>query len=253
MASCRDIDPLTTRVADNEATGDERRRVEGHARECAPCRTQLHAEREARQLVRDRATTLVGHAPLGLRARCAATRIQADPPARRPVPLLSRASWPMALAATLVLAVAGSAAYGLAVNPSKAVAAQLTLDHLKCFILFEQPVGLNPADVQADLKAHYGFDVALPSGQTADGLTLVGGRRCLYLDGSVAHLLYRRGATQLSLFVLPAGAKLSQTDLEALGHSAVAFSKAGRTWVAVARASQAEMRAIAAVFGADAP
>ena len=250
MDACRDIDPLVTRVADDEATVAERGRVEGHVRACAPCHLQLHAERESRQLVRERADLLVGHAPLGLRARCAATRAQAAPPASRRVPLLSRASWPMALAATLVLAVAGSTFYGLVVNPSKAVAAQLALDHLKCFTLFEEPAGLQPAEVQAQLKARHGIAVVLPAGQAADGLTLVGGRRCLYLDGSVAHLLYRKGAVQVSLFVLPTGAKLSQTDLDVLGHSAVAFTKSGRTWVALARAPHADVDAIAAIFGA---
>jgi hypothetical protein len=156
----------------------------------------------------------------------------------------------MALAATLVLAVAGAAFYGLVVNPSKAVAAQLTLDHLKCFTLFEEPAGLAPAEVQAVLKARHGIDIVLPAGQEASGLTLVGGRRCLYLDGSVAHLLYRKGAVQVSLFVLPTGAKLSQTDLDVLGHSAVAFTRGGRTWVALARAPHAEMKAIASAFGA---
>ena len=250
MDACRDIDPLVTRVADDEATVAERGRVEGHVRACAPCHLQLHAERESRQLVRERADLLVGHAPLGLRARCAATRARAAPPASRRVPLLSRASWPMALAATLVLAVAGSTFYGLVVNPSKAVAAQLALDHLKCFTLFEEPAGLQPAEVQAQRKARHGIDVVLPAGQAADGLTLVGGRRCLYLDGSVAHLLYRKGAVQVSLFVLPTGAKLSQTDLDVLGHSAVAFTKSGRTWVALARAPHADVDAIAAIFGA---
>jgi hypothetical protein len=250
MDACRDIDPLVTRVADEVATIAERGRVEGHVRDCAPCHLQLHAERESRQLVRERADLLVGHAPLGLRARCAATRAQAAPPAPRRVPLLSRASWPMALAATLVLAVGGSAIYGLVVNPSKAVAAQLALDHLKCFTLFEEPAGLDPAEVQAQLKARHGIDVLLPAGQAAGGLTLVGGRRCLYLDGSVAHLLYRKGTVQVSLFVLPTGAKLSQTDLDVLGHSAVAFAKGGRTWVALARAPHADVEAIAAIFGA---
>jgi len=246
MDSCKDIDPLVTRFADNEATTADRGRVEGHVRECAPCHRQVHAEREARQLVRERSGMLIGHAPLGLRARCA----QAAAPVRRPLPLLSRAAWPVALAATLVLAVAGGALYGLVVNPSKAVAAQLTLDHLKCFTLFEEPAGLAPAEVQAELKARHGIDIVLPAGQAAQGLTLVGGRRCLYLDGSVAHLLYRKGATRVSLFVLPTGARLSQTDLDALGHSAVAFSRGGRTWVALARAPRAEMKAIASSFGA---
>ena len=91
------------------------------------------------------------------------------------------------------------------VNPSKAVAAQLTLDHLKCFSLFEEPAGLSPAEVQTILKARHGIDLRLPAGKEAEGLTLVGGRRCLYLDGTVAHLLYRKDGVQVSLFVLPIG------------------------------------------------
>ncbi|MFO7695458.1 MAG: zf-HC2 domain-containing protein [Vicinamibacterales bacterium] len=250
MDSCRETGPLVTRVADSEATTVERGVVDAHLRECAPCRFQLHAEREARLLVHDRASALVGHAPLGLRARCAATRVQASPPARRPLPLLSRVGWPMALAATLVLAVAGSAFYGLVVNPSKAVAAQLALDHLKCFALFDEPAALSPAEVQAALKARHGIDVRLPVGKAAEGLTLVGGRRCLYMDGLVAHLLYRKDAVQVSLFVLPIGEKLGQTDLDVLGHSAVAFEKDGRTWVVLARAPHAAVEALAAAFGA---
>jgi hypothetical protein len=119
-------------------------------------------------------------------------------------------------------------------------------------MLFEEPAGLAPSEVQAELKAHYGFDIVLPDGPAAVGLTLVGGRRCLYLDGSVAHLLYRKGAVQVSLFVLPTGAVLSQTDLDVLGHSAVAFVKGGHTWVALARAPHAETEAIAAIFAASA-
>jgi len=251
MDSCRETGPLVTRVADSEATAAERGVVDGHVRECAPCRHQLHAEREVRQLVHDRATALLGHAPLGLRARCVATRAPAAPRARRRPPLLSRAGWPIALAATLVLAVAGSAFYGLVVNPSKAVAAQLTLDHLKCFSLFEEPAGLSPAEVQAILKARHGIDLRLPVGKAAEGLTLVGGRRCLYLDGTVAHLLYKKDGVQVSLFVLPIGEKLGETNLDVLGHSAVAFARDGRTWVVLARAPHAQVEAFASALGAD--
>lgn len=250
MASCTDIGPLITRVADREATSDERGLVEGHVRECMPCHRQFHAERQVHQLVCDRSEVLVGHAPLGLRARCAATRAQVTLPARRPAPLLSRASWPMALAATLVLALAGATFYGLVVNPARAVAAQLTLDHLKCFTLFEEPAGLTPAAVQAAIKTRLGIDIVLPAGPAAGGLTLVGGRRCLYLEGSLAHLLYRKGAVRVSVFVLPSGAKLSQTEVDVLGHSTVAFTKDGRQWVALARVTHAELKAIASAFGA---
>jgi anti-sigma factor RsiW len=252
MESCRDIDPLVTRTVDNVATDAERGLLERHVRKCAPCSRELHAEREARQLVMDRAGMLVGHAPLELRAKCAATRAQTAAPARRSLPLLSRAGWPVALAATLVMALAGAVFYGTVVNPSKAVAAQLTLDHLKCFLLFDEPSGVAPAVVQAELKARHGIDITLPAATQVDGLVLVGGRRCLYLDGSLVHLLYRKGAAHVSLFVLPTGAKLSQTEMNVLGHSAVAFTTGGRTWVALARLPRAEMRAIAAAFGSPA-
>jgi anti-sigma factor RsiW len=96
------------------------------------------------------------------------------------------------------------------------------------------------------------MDIVLPGGGAAEGLKLVGGRRCLYLDGSVAHLLYRKGAVQVSLFVLPIGEKLGQTELDVLGHSAVAFTRGGRTWVALARVPHAEMETIASVFRASA-
>lgn len=252
MDACRDIDALTTRVVDGEATGAERQRVDGHVRACPPCRRHVQAEQQARQLVRDHAGTLVGHAPVGLRAKCAASREEAWGASVRRMPLLSRAGWPMALAATLVLAIAGSALYGLVINPSKAAAAQLTLDHLKCFMLFEEPAGLEPAGVQAALKARHGIEVIVPTVEQTAGMVLVGGRRCLYLDGSLGHLLYRRGAVAVSLFVLPPGAKLSQTELDVLGHSAVAFARDGRTWVVLARASREELTRIAAAFGAGA-
>ena len=97
MDSCRDINPLVTRLADDEATAAERRRVDGHAGACPACHLQLHAEREVRQLVMDRSGELVGHAPLGLRAKCLATRT-ARASARRGVPCRSSAGpagpWP---------------------------------------------------------------------------------------------------------------------------------------------------------------
>jgi len=62
-------------------------------------------------------------------------------------------------------------------------------------------------------------------------------------------VMYRRGTMQVSLFVLPPGAKLSHTELEVLGHTAVAFTRAGRTWVVLARSPQADVERIATVFG----
>jgi anti-sigma factor RsiW len=250
METCTEIDPLTTPFVDAEASAMDRERVDRHLGECPGCRGHVVAEQRAREVVRAHGDALIVRAPLALRARCGSASAAAWPRlARGAMPLLSRTGWPMALAATIVLAIAGVMVYGLFLYPSEAVAAQLTLDHLKCFALFEEPAALAPADVQAALKARDGFDVLLPDGEHADGLALVGGRRCVYLEGSVAHLLYRRGGVPVSLFVLPPGAKLSHTELEVLGHTAVAFTRAGRTWVVLARSPQADVERIATVFG----
>jgi len=249
MARCSDIDPLTTPYVDGEVPPGERLRLAGHIDDCPSCHRNVTAEAAARTLVRAHAEALVDAAPADLRVRCAA--------AARPrqagwgLARLSQARWPMAMAATLLLAVGAAVAYGT-IYPSRAAAAQLTLDHLKCFALFGQPAALQPADVQAALKAQFGFDVALPDGDHADGLTLVGGRRCLYLDGSVAHILYRRGQVPVSLFVLPPGARLSHTELDVLGHTAVAFARGGRTWVVLSRDARADVERMAAVFGRSA-
>jgi anti-sigma factor RsiW len=250
MEQCTEIDSLTTPFVDDEAPAVDRERVDRHLGECAGCRGHVIAEQQAREIVRARGGALIDHAPPALRLRCAAASAMASPRlARRAMPLLSRTGWPMALAAAIVLAIAGVVFYGLVLHPSEAVAAQLTLDHLKCFALFEERSALAPADVQAALKARYGFDVLLPDGEHADGLALVGGRRCVYLEGLVAHLLYRRGGVPVSLFVLPPGANLSHTELEVLGHTAVAFTRAGRTWVVLARSPRADVERMATVFG----
>ena len=248
MARCSDIDPLMTAYVDGEVPPTQKLRVAGHIEDCPSCHRHAAAEHAARSVVRAHAESIIEAAPSHLRGRCA-TAGRSRAAGRWRVPLLSRVGWPIALAATVLLAVGGALVYGTVINPSAAVAAQLTLDHLKCFALFDQPSPLKPSDVQASLKAHYGFEVALPDAERAGGLTLVGGRRCLSLDGAVAHVLYRNGQVPVSLFVLPPGVRLSQTELDVLGHRAVAFTRDGRTWVVLARDARANVERVAAVLG----
>lgn len=249
MARCSDIDPLMTAYVDGEVPPIQKLRVAGHIEDCPSCHRHAAAEQAARSVVRARAGTIIEAAPAHLRGRCSTAGRSGAAAGRRGAVLLSRAGWPMALAATLLLAVGGALVYGTVINPSAAVAAQLTLDHLKCFALFDQPSALQPSEVQASLKAHYGFEVALPEADQAGGLTLVGARRCVYLDGAVTHVLYRSGQVPVSLFVLPPGVRLSQTEVDILGHTAVAFTRDGRTWVVLARDARANIERVAAVLG----
>jgi len=248
MARCPDVDPLITPYVDGETPALERRRLEAHLDECLPCAKNAAAERTARELLQARASTLIEPAPPALRERCSkSARTGAGPLSARWGRAL-RARWPMALAATLVLAVGSALLYAWVLQPVEAVAAQLTLDHLKCFALFDQPKGMEPAEVQASLKARFGMDIAVPTGEAACGLTLVGGRRCMYLDGAVAHLLYKRNDVPVSVFVLPSGSRFD-TSMRVMGHAAAFVQRDGRTLVVVARLPQAEVTAMAEAWG----
>ncbi len=243
MKRCSELDTLVTPFVDGEVSPADRAVVTEHLGACPPCQRRATAEQAARTVVRTRAGQLVTAAPDGLSERC---RMVSGRAAGR-----SAVRWPLAMAATLVLAVAGALVYSTFINPSVAAAAQLTLDHLKCFALFDQPADLEPAEVRAALRERYGWEVAIPDRGQVHGLSLVGGRHCVYLDGSVAHLLYKKAHVPVSVFILPQGESLPQHHLEVMGHAAVAFERGGRTWVVLARQTPDEVARIAGDFRED--
>ncbi|MEW5982862.1 MAG: zf-HC2 domain-containing protein [Acidobacteriota bacterium] len=249
MKTCRDIEPLVTPCVDGEANQEQEQTVRRHLDVCAPCQVDVAAQQTARSVLSARASALGETAPAGLKIRCeslVSSQI-AHPGRRLAFPFPKRVGWPLALAATLVLAVAGALAYGVA-RPVEAAAAQLALDHVKCFALFDQPAERRAADVRNELRARHGWDIDLPDEAHAGGLRLVGGRRCIYLDGSVAHILYKKGTEPVSLFVLPPDTTLREGHVEVLGYSAVAFRRAGRTYVVLAHRPQADVVMLARVF-----
>jgi anti-sigma factor (TIGR02949 family) len=249
MKGCSEIDLLVTPFVDGEATPVDRQEVAAHLGACPSCLRHAGAEQMAREVVRAQANGVITTAPVALRARCETSR----PPTSRlhSRPSARRTSWPLALAATLVLAVAGAFGYGTFINPAVATAAQLTLDHLKCFTLFDQPGESEPADVRARLRQQYGWEVDIPNRDDAGGLQLVGGRRCVYLDGTLVHLMYRKAGERVSVFILPAGETLPHRNLGIVGYSIVAFERGQRTWVVLAHQSDTDVEQIASRFGSD--
>jgi anti-sigma factor (TIGR02949 family) len=244
MKRCSDVDVLVTPFVDGEVDPAERTAVAEHLGNCPPCRQQVGAERTARQLVREHAASLTTAAPAGLRTRCQAACHVRTAWAR---------AWrrgALALVATLVLVLGWTLVYSTVINPTAATVAQLAIDHLKCFALFDGPGGLDPAEVRAELREHHGWDVRIPARRELEELSLVGGRRCLYLEGVVAHLLYRSGVVPVSVFILPAGKSLPGNPLQIMGYSAVGVARGGRTWVILARRPPDEVMTIARRFDA---
>ena len=87
------------------------------------------------------------------------------------------------MAAALVLVVGGVLLYSLTGLSPTVLAAQLTLDHVKCFAVHDADA---PVDVRASEEQYardYGQQIRLPRPAVA-GLQLVGMRRCFAAKGS---------------------------------------------------------------------
>jgi anti-sigma factor RsiW len=233
MSKCRDLEPLLASYVDGEAPSSDRATVEAHLDRCPPCRDRVAGERVARAVVVTRRSLLRPCASEHLRARCAAHRLR-----RSGLFALRARTWvPLSLAATLILAVAGAFVFGLNDNV-EAVAAQLTLDHVRCFQV--APERLTHADAAVagrDWAASQGWALQVPATSEAVRLELLGVRRCVTASGTTAHLLYKWRGEPLSVFVLPRALRRhAETDeiVEHFGHEAVVWSARDRTYVVLA-------------------
>ncbi|MDE3155943.1 MAG: zf-HC2 domain-containing protein [Acidobacteriota bacterium] len=242
MISCGDLDELATPYLDGEAMPVARQAVDEHLAVCPPCRDRLAAEGTARTIVHERRPALCAvTAPPGLRARCAGAAARSAPR-----PGLRRLFVPMSAAATLLLVVGGLIVYAANSRSATVLAAQLTLDHMKCFAL--QPSDAPPVDtasIDRAFDARFGWNVDVPQGGGAAPIQLVGARRCFYADGAVAHLLYRHDGHDVSLFLLPHTAR-PEGLVHVMGHETMIWPERDWTCVLVGQEPPAEMQRIAA-------
>ena len=244
---CEDFDTLFAAYVDDEAAPRDRSAVEAHLTACPPCRDRLAGERTARAVVHARRDNLRPCASDALRTRCAGLR-----------PAVSRASvaaaasrrWvPLSLAATLVLAIAGVFLFGLS-DRVDAFAAQVALDHAKCFKFSSDRVTTgDPALLGRDWTSKQGWALKVPSSAPAHDLELLGVRRCGSTEGRVAHMMYRWRGEPLSVYVLPAAIAPErdvQNVVDRLGHEAVIWSNSGRTYAIVVRRPPGDLAEVVA-------
>lgn len=243
---CRQIEALLPPFVDGLAVPATRRQVSAHLERCPTCRRAADAQRAVRGLIVSRRASLGAVAPAalvaGVREVVVAEAVSTPRRAWRPVPAL-------AAAAALVLAVSGGVVW-LTGHSSVLLAAQLTLDHLKCFVIdgdaHDTPV--SPAEAAGQFKRDYGMTVELPvHGPDPTRARIVGVRQCLYGEGWVAHTLYRVDDQAVSLFVLPGDAEPAQ--VQAFGRQAEVRRQGGATYVVVAPAGLSQ---VAAALGFEA-
>jgi hypothetical protein len=229
------MDLLLSAYVDGMAEPDDRRYVEAHLRECEACRHDVACQLAVRRTLALHGRLAADVAPPGLATRLSA-RLASE---RLPAQVFG---WELRLsafaaAALLVLAVGAVTLPVVTARSTVVLAAQLALDHLKCFTLEPHDHGesISVADAEAELTREYGWDLKVPaSAGTADG-HLVAVRRCLYGDGRAAHILYTVAGQPVSLFILP-GLERPTDALSVFGQDAVVWHRDGRTYVLVAAA-----------------
>ncbi|MGE0123417.1 MAG: zf-HC2 domain-containing protein [Vicinamibacterales bacterium] len=238
------MDALLPPYVDGEASAADRARVVAHLERCAECRAAAEAQQQVRDLLQARRGTLGARPPATLAASVRAAA------GAGPSPVLGwrgRLS-AMAAAAALVLAV-GGVMWATGRSPVL-LAAQLTLDHIKCFIIDgdDHAHPFTPAGAEAAMTEQFGWSVPIPAPPARPDVHLVAVRRCLYGEGMVAHVLYRVAGQPVSLFVMP-DSQAAAAEFSAFGRHAEVRSQGGVTYVLVA---PAELGGVAAAVGLEA-
>jgi anti-sigma factor RsiW len=252
MSECRDIEPLFAPYVDGEAQPAESAAVEAHLRSCPRCRHHVADERSIREAFERCRASFRECASPELQRRCASQRAVTGPGASvgtPAVPGFVRRTWvPLSMVATLFLAVAGVFVYGLRDNAG-ALAAQLAVDHVKCFEFAPHPDVLPDArTVGREWAAVRGWSIKVPETTPAEELELLGVRRCLSTAGATAHLMYKWHGRPLSVYVLNSHAPNVGPDpriIERLGQEAIIWSKGERTYAVVAKGRPSDIEQVA--------
>lgn len=237
--TCEQVEQQLPAYVDETLTDRDRAAIHSHLATCDACRASAHAQSVARTVLRARAAELAPMAPPGLRTRVVAgLRSQETERASAGQAALgwSGQLTAFAVAAMFVLTVGAVLLPVATVRSTALLAAQLALDHLKCFTIEGAADGEPIAKEQAEavLKREYDFEVNVPAPMPDQHLELMAVRRCLYGDGRAAHVMYRLNGEPVSLFIIP-GVTRPAAELSLFGHDQVVWTVGDRTYMLVAR------------------
>ncbi len=251
MKTCAEIDRLLTPYIDGQAALDDASAVEEHVAACGPCREQADAERAGRTVIRGRADELRAPASASLHARCrAAVATPFSAAGTRTATAVGaafqRRRMPLSIAAAAIFVIAGSLVFlWLRGDSGTLLAAELALDHVKCFALTDvDAAAADPLAVAQSFEQASGWPVDVPASVESEQLELLTARQCVYHDGQMAHVLYRLRGQPMSLFVLPQRAHRGRA-VNAVGHQAVMWGLRGQTYAVVGQEDSATLQRIA--------
>jgi anti-sigma factor RsiW len=251
MADCRDLEPMLAPYVDGDADQKARAAVDAHLKQCPPCRDRVTGEQVARGVLVARRDGLKACASDLLKQRCAAhARTTAKAAGAGVTAPASRPRWlPLSIAAAILIGI-GSAFFLLGLNQNvEVLAAQLALDHVKCFQFPPEPSTTRPDPelLAKDWFSSRGWPVKIPASDASNDLELLAVRRCGSTEGITAHMMYRWRGTPLSVYVLNnASTRTGGVEqlVEKIGQEAVVWSHDGRTYAVVARAKPSELEPV---------
>ena len=229
--TCRDVEEQLPSYVDGTMT-EGRQAFAAHIDTCDDCRASWHAQTVARTVLQARAAQLSPMAPPGLRTRIAANVATAPEPSLAWTGRLTA----FAAAAMVVLTLGAILLPVVTIRSTAVLAAQLALDHLKCFTIEGDADGepITNAAAETTLKDEFGLTVNVPPSLPSEKLELMAVRRCLYGDGRAAHLMYRLNGEPVSLFIVP-GLARPAAELSLFGHDQLVWADGDRTYMLVAR------------------
>ena len=241
MTDCHHVESLVTPYVDRELDIVAAGEVEGHIETCTSCASRIAVEQSVRALLRERRSALCRErASVELRARCETLRQSRVAPMR---PLWRGDFARYALAASLLMFLGGAFLYQATGRSARVMAAELTADHVKCFVI--GPSGKGEEGAARVLVSHFDWHVQLPQGAERIGLELVGARLCIYGRGRVAHIMYRHRGRPVSVFMLPHTMRATGL-VDVLGHEAAIWTADNRTFVLIAQEPRTDVDEMAA-------
>ncbi len=109
----------------------------------------------------------------------------------------------------------------------------LALDYDRCFSRVGELLSdLDASVVERQIAALHGWH--LPKHVESSEFNMIDGRKCLYDDGDMAHVLCEWRGERVSMFVVP-GRASRERGLEIMRHDAVIWSKDTRAFALVER------------------
>ncbi len=230
MTDCRRIESLLPPYVDGVASAETTALVETHLETCERCRGEIAVQRAVRAVVRAHVDVLREVAPVGLRTRVNAHLQDQRSPGLGPVGRLVAGATAVATVLLLITALEF-----VPFRSTTLFAAQLVIDHVRCFALHLGSLdGADPQSVRGEFAKRYAWDVQVPASNRDIDLTLVHARRCPFWLGNHAHLLYRSADRDVSLYSTQ-GQPRADAARTLLGHFHRVWTADGDAYSVVAR------------------